>query len=208
MAALTADIVWLVQQEVTRADGSVEKVLVPQVYARVREGDLTGSGALLAGKDVDIRVGGDLVNSGSFGGRNVVNVAADNVQNVGGRIHGDAVSVSAKTDLNNVGGTISANTELIAIAGRDINVETTTRSASSAGGGDSFGRTSIDRVGGLYVTGDGGAGSGTLVASAGRDLNLLAGQIGNAGKDGATLLQAGNNLNLGTVTTASCNSPT
>lgn len=206
MAALTADIVWLVQQEVTLANGSVEKVLVPQVYARIREGDLTGGGALLAGKDVDIRVGGDLVNSGSIGGRNVVNVAADNVQNVGGRIHGDAVSMSAKTDLNNVGGTISANSELIALAGRDFNIETSTRSASSAGGGNSFGRTTIDRVGGLYVTGDGSAGSGSLVASAGRDLNLLAGQIGNAGKDSVTLLQAGNNLNLGTVTTASNNS--
>ncbi|WP_304359449.1 hemagglutinin repeat-containing protein [Collimonas fungivorans] len=31
-------------------------------------------------------------------------------------------------------------------------------------------------------------------------------QIGNAGKDGVTVLQAGNNLNLGTVTTASSNS--
>lgn len=61
-------------------------MLVPQVYARLRHGDVTGSGALLAGKDVDIRVCGDLVNSGSIGGCNVVNVTADNVQNAGGRI--------------------------------------------------------------------------------------------------------------------------
>jgi filamentous hemagglutinin len=74
------------------------------------------------------------------------------------------------------------------------------------GGGNSFGRTTVDRVGGLHVSGDASADAGNLVASAGRDLNLLAGQIGNAGKDGVTLLQAGNNLNLGTVTTASNNS--
>lgn len=206
MAALTDDIVWMVQQDVTLADGSVQKVLVPKVYARVREGDLEGNGALLAGKDVDIRVGGELVNSGSISGRNVVSVAADNVQNLRGRMNGDAVSVRAKTDLNNIGGAISANSELIAVAGRDINIETTTRSAASAAGGNSFARTTIDRVGGMYVTGDGSTGTGTLVASAGRDLNLLAGQIGNAGKDAVTVLQASNNLNLGTVTTASSNS--
>ena len=33
MAVLTSDIVWLVEQEVTLADGSKTKALVPQVYS-------------------------------------------------------------------------------------------------------------------------------------------------------------------------------
>ena len=54
-----------------------------------------------------------------------------------------------------------------------------------------------------YVTGD-RAGS-TLVATAGRDLNVIAGVIGNGGTDGATFIAATRNLNLGTVTTAASN---
>ncbi|MET3135439.1 adhesin HecA-like repeat protein, partial [Oxalobacteraceae bacterium GrIS 1.11] len=203
MAALSSDIVWLVEKEVTLADGSVQKVLAPQVYVRLRDGDIDGSGSLLSGKDVDIHVTGDLVNSGTIAGRDILKLTADNVQNLGGRIHGDAVAVAAKTDLNNIGGTISANSALVATAGRDINIATTTRAATSVAGGNSFSRTTIDRVAGLYVTGDGALGGGTLVATAGRGIKLLAGQIGNAGKDGATVLNAGRNVELGTVTTAS-----
>ncbi len=38
MALLTSDMVWLVAREVTLTDGSVQQVLVPQVYARVKSG--------------------------------------------------------------------------------------------------------------------------------------------------------------------------
>ena len=43
MATLTTDIVWLIEREVAG-----QKVLVPQVYARLKEGDLAPSGAVLA----------------------------------------------------------------------------------------------------------------------------------------------------------------
>lgn len=43
MAQLTSDIVWLVEQTVTLADGSTQRVLVPQVYVRVKPGDIDGS---------------------------------------------------------------------------------------------------------------------------------------------------------------------
>ena len=58
MAQLTADIVWLVEQSVLLADGSQQKVLVPQVYVRVQPGDLNGSGTLLAGRQIDIKLTG------------------------------------------------------------------------------------------------------------------------------------------------------
>jgi filamentous hemagglutinin len=205
MAALTGDMVWLVEQSVTLADGTVQKVLVPQLYVRVRDGDLDGSGALLAGKEVSIRVKGDMSNSGTIVARDTLQLSADNAQNVGGQIHGDAVSVAAKTDLNNIGGVISANSALFASAGRDINVETTNRTATSGAGTNAFARTTIDRVAGLYVTGDGATAGGTLAVSAGRDLNLIAAQVGNAAKDGGTVISAGRDLNFGTVTTSSSN---
>jgi filamentous hemagglutinin len=201
MGALTRDMVWLVAQEVTLVDGTVQKVLAPQVYVASFDKDLTGAGAVISGRDVKVASTGDLTNTGSIFARNTAQLVADNINNLGGRIHADSVLASAKTDINNIAGTISAGHELIATAGRDINVATTTRSASSAVDGNHFSRTTIDRVGSLAVTGAGG----TLAAIAGRDINLVAAKIDNAGKDGNTLLNAGRNVNLATVTTASSN---
>ncbi|WP_175541851.1 hemagglutinin repeat-containing protein [Polaromonas sp. YR568] len=202
MAQLTSDIVWLVEQEVTLADGSKTRALVPQVYVHVKDGDLALTGALLAGKSVNINLAGDMSNSGTVAGRTVVNLTAENVQNLGGRITGDALTVAARNDLNNIGGQIIAATSLNASAGRDLNVVTTTSSASNQTGGTSsksFSLTGIDRVAGLYVSNPGG----TLVASAGRDANIIAGVISNSGANGSTVVSAGNNINLGTVATAS-----
>jgi len=56
--------------------GTQQKVLVPQLYVKLQLGDLDGSGALLAGKDVNIHLSGDLTNSGTIAGRNVVNLTA------------------------------------------------------------------------------------------------------------------------------------
>jgi filamentous hemagglutinin len=145
---------------------------------------------------------GDLSNTGSIFARDTAQLVTENINNLGGRIHADSVLAIAKTDINNIAGTISAEHELIATAGRDINVATTTRSASSSAGANQFSRRTIDRVGSLSVTGDGG----TLVADAGRDINLVAAQIANAGENGNILLNAGRNLNLAAVTTASTNS--
>ena len=196
MAVLSSDIVWLVEENVTLADGSIQKVLVPKVYVRVRDGDIDGSGALLSGKDVDIKVKGNLVNTGTIVGRDVVRMTADNVNNLGGRIHGNGVMVDARNDLNNIAGTISANKALVVTAGRDINIESSMGPTSGMSGKNPYYGTAVNRVAGLYVTGEGG----TLLASAGRDVNMLAGQIGNAGKDGATVISAGRNIELGTLT--------
>ncbi|WP_426074338.1 hemagglutinin repeat-containing protein [Janthinobacterium sp. DSP2-3-3] len=206
MAVLTSDIVWLVEQDVTLADGSIEKALVPQVYVRLREGDLDGSGSLLAGKDVEISLSGDLVNGGTIAGRNVVKLNAENVDNLNGRIHGGAVAITVQNDLNNVGGMISANSEMVLSAGRDINVTSSTYSSSRNVAESSSSRTAADRIAGLYVTGDGATGSGLLLASAGRDVNLLAGIIANAGEGGNTMISAGRDINLATLATASAES--
>ncbi|WP_160342026.1 S-layer family protein, partial [Escherichia coli] len=69
MALLTGDIVWLVNTTVKMPDGSLQTVLVPQVYAKVKPGDIDGSGALLAGNNVNIRLDGDLFNSSILNGR-------------------------------------------------------------------------------------------------------------------------------------------
>ena len=206
-AQLTSDIVWLVELTVTLSDGSKQNVLVPQLYVKVQPGDLDGSGALLAGKDVNIKLTGDLTNTGTIAGRNVVSLTAENVNNLGGRIGGNDVSVAARQDLNNIGGSIGAVNSLSATAGRDLNIQTTTQSTTTRAGIANNSRTNIDRIAGLYVSGTNGGKGGTLVASAGRDFNIVAGEVSNAGS-GTTSLSAGNNFTLATVNTGEQNNIT
>lgn len=188
MAQLTSDIVWLVEQTVTMPDGSTQRVLVPQVYVRVRPGDINGNGAVLSADTVKIKGSGDLVNTGTIAGRSLVKIDTDNINNLGGRISGGSVDLKAITDVNNIGGTIEARDSLKIEAGRDINVRTTTQT-------NGF-NTNVDRVAGLYVTNPGG----TLVASAGRDVNLIGAIVANQGTGSSTSIQAKNDINLGTVT--------
>ena len=192
MAQLTSDIVWLVEKDVTLPDGTQTRALVPQVYARLQPGGLDGNGALLAGSNVDLNIGSRLTNSGTIGGRNVVSLTADTIDNLGGRIAGNNVALTARTDLNNLGGLLQGGDSLMLSAGRDINVASTTRT-SQTGSGE---RTNVDRVAGLYVSNP----NAVLLASAGRDVNLMAAQVVNEGTGGTTAIAAGNNLNLGTVT--------
>lgn len=191
MAQLTSDIVWLVERSVTLANGESRKVLVPQVYVRVRDGDLNGNGALIAGQQLKLDLSGDLLNSGSIGGRSIVALTAQNIDNLGGRIQADRALLTARDDLNNVGGLIGARDDLMIEAGNDVNLSAVTRDSTSEQGT----RTSLSRVAGLFVSGD----AGTLRVSAGNDINLNAAQLLNAGQDGLTQLQAGRDLNLGTV---------
>ena len=184
MAQLTSDIVWLVEQTVTLPDGSTQRVLVPQVYVRVRPGDIDGSGALLSADATVIKSSGDVTNTGTIAGRSLVKIDAENVNNLGGRIAGGNVGINARNDLNNIGGSITARDAAVLTAGRDINIETTTQSAS--------GNTAIDRIAGVYVTNPGAV----LIASAGRDTNLIGAALVSAG--GASV-GAGRNINLGTV---------
>lgn len=193
MATLTSDIVWLVAQEVMLPDGSITTALVPQVYVMPRPGDLSTGGSLLAGQNVNIQLSGDLKNSGTIAGRNVMQINADNIQNFG-EIAGKTVTIAAQEDLINRGGRIVAEDSLTASAGRDLVIESTTSSATSSAGRSSSSLTQIDRVAGLYVTGD----KGILVASAGNDFSVLAGVLSSKGDIQVT---AGNNVNLGTVET-------
>ncbi len=188
MAQLTSDIVWLVEQTVTLSDGSTQRVLVPQVYVRLRLGDLDGNGAVLSGDALKIKGGGDLVNTGTIAGRTLVKIDTDNINNLGGRISGGNVALNAKTDLNSIGGIIDARDSLKIDAGRDIQIRSTTQTSGF--------NTNVDRVAGIYVTNPGG----TLVASAGRDVNLIAGIISNQGAGGYTSVTAKNDINLGTLT--------
>ncbi|MFM7669719.1 MAG: hemagglutinin repeat-containing protein, partial [Betaproteobacteria bacterium] len=163
MALLTSDIVWLVERDVTLPNGQATRALVPQVYMRVREGDLRADGALLSGAQVRLSVTGDLNNSATIAGDSVA-LHANNINNVSGSVKGNSVAVAAVRDINSVGGSIKAESALTLSAGNDITIASTTRSSSNGQGS----RTDIDRVAGLYVIRD----DGQLVVAAGHNLTI------------------------------------
>ncbi|UUN74197.1 hemagglutinin repeat-containing protein [Escherichia coli] len=198
MALLTGDIVWLVNTTVTLPDGSTQTVQVPQVYARVKPGDVNSAGALIAGRDMVMKLDGDLFNSGKLAGKQTVQLSAENIHNQAGTIQGANVSLTARTDINSTGGLLQATDSLLAMAGRDISLTTTTRTAQSDAGQNHFERTSIDSVAGVYVQND----QGRLVLQAGRDMNLTAATVVNQGKDSLMQLSAGRDMTLSTVTTS------
>ncbi|HWW07562.1 filamentous hemagglutinin N-terminal domain-containing protein [Collimonas sp.] len=72
MAQLTSDIVWLVQEDVTQADGKPGQMLLPQVYLRVRDGDLHADGKLIAPQPLSFKPSGNGADQGSIAGRTVV----------------------------------------------------------------------------------------------------------------------------------------
>ncbi|ALU88768.1 filamentous hemagglutinin outer membrane protein [Herbaspirillum rubrisubalbicans M1] len=188
VAALKTDIVWLVKQTVTLADGSTQEVLVPQVYVHASNVEVTGQGTLIAGNDVAFQAAQDIVNSGgTIAARKGVSLAGADLQNLGGRISGADVQVAAAQDINNIGGTIDARNSLVATAGRDINsASTTVATANAVTSG-----TNINQNASMSVS----EANGSLTAVAGRDINLKA---SGTSADNITLV-AQRDVNISTV---------
>ncbi len=170
VAALTHDIVWMVEQEVQG-----QKVLVPVVYLSSSTAlTLCSDGALIASDngDVSLNATAGLSNRGTISGVNVSATAGTLLNQ--GRIAGTGtVALQAKQDLLNLGGQIAGRNVLLS-AGNDL--LSTTRDALA--GGDIRSGISADN---------------TLLMNAGHDLTLT-GTAVQAG--GSAALQAGNNLVL------------
>ncbi|MCK4145070.1 filamentous hemagglutinin N-terminal domain-containing protein, partial [Ralstonia pseudosolanacearum] len=167
MARLTTDIVWMVRQTVTLADGTKQEVLVPQVYLRAKDTDLTGGGTLMAGNNVSFQAKGDVTNSGTIASRRVTVVTGDNIVNTG-TLAGKTLLAQAAQDINNLGGHIQGDQVLLS-AGRDVNLTSTSTSTANA---TTLG-TNISQVATVAA--------GTLSIQAGRDANLTATAINTSG---------------------------
>lgn len=193
MSHLTQDIVWLVEKTVTLPNGSSTQALVPQVYARVKPGDITGDGAVMSGRNVALNLNTDLTNRGNINAEQQVAIAATNINNLGGRINASDVRLHAQQDINNQG-TLDAQQNLNLTAGHDINFTSTTSTQKNAQGS----RTNISKIATAAVTDAGGQ----LSMTAGNDINLQAAHVVNNGADGQTTLAAGNDVNLTTTQTS------
>ena len=184
MAQLTSDIVWMVKQTVTLADGSTQEVLAPQVYLRTNQVQVTGQGTLIAGNNVAFQTAQDIVNSGTIAARNNVVINAREIDNQSGRIAANNVALIAAQDINNDGGNIAGTTSATLHAGRDIKINSTTvDTANATTTGSNINRTAS-------VTG------GDVTIAAARDVTANAATIAATGN---TKIAAGRDVNLGTV---------
>ncbi|EXB79618.1 hemagluttinin repeat family protein [Acinetobacter baumannii 299505] len=201
IAQLTSDIVWLVEKDVTLQDGTKTKALVPQVYVKARVGDLKGDGTLLTGNSVNFKLNGDLLNGSTIAGREAVQITADNINNLKGRIQGNTVDITTQKDLNNIGGQISAKDAMAVKVGGNLKIETTTRTSTSQVGDFSASTTGVDRVAGLYV----GSGNkiqpnkATLMVDVAGNTVLKAAELNNS--NGASVINTVGNVDIGTLQT-------
>ncbi len=147
---------------------------------------------LSADATVDQELRAISINTGTIAGRSMVSHQRRERQQPG-RAHQPAAAsaLNARNDIHNIGGSITADNAAVLTAGGDINIRTTTQSMGGAVQG-----ANIDRIAGVYVSNPGGA----LIASAGRDVNLIGAALVSAG---SASVGAGRNINLDTVTEAS-----
>nr|WP_218966490.1 hemagglutinin repeat-containing protein [Snodgrassella alvi] len=195
IARLTSDIVWLVDQTITLPDGTQQTVLVPQVYLMVRDGDLNTSGALISAANIRLHTNKDINNQGTIAGRKIVDLGANNFDN-SGLISGQKVGLEANNNINIIGGTVQAQ-DLLSLQAKHIDINTTTVTH----GDERNGGTVINRVAGLYVTGNN---NGIMAVNGIEGLNVNGANIVNTSTNGLSQLASSKgNVNLGTVQTAS-----
>ena len=189
MSELTTDMVWLVNKEVTLADGRKITALVPQVYLVARDSDISSRGAVISANQIVGNVG-ELNNSGVIAGRNLTRIYTNQLENQG-TILGETVDLSAQQNLINLGGRIEAVKSLSLSAGKNLDISSTLSSSESADG--NVARTVLDRLASVKVTGAGGH----LALHSNENLTIKAADIESQGSLSAT---AGNMLNVTTLT--------
>lgn len=194
VARLTSDIVWLESQTVTLADGSSQSVLVPKVYVLARPGDLNSAGGLISADALQLKAG-RIDNRGTLAGRRIVDLAAGDISN-SGRIQGRQTLLEAQNQITLQGGSIEAE-RLLSLKADNITLQ-----SSTAQSGDLHnGRTTVDRVAGLYVSGT-EDGQGLLSLEAGHDIKLNGARLANRARDGhSQMIAREGSVTLGTVRT-------
>ncbi|PTU70536.1 two-partner secretion domain-containing protein [Chromobacterium haemolyticum] len=214
MSRLTADMVWLVKQNVDGHD-----VLVPVVYlAKAQEQSLRGQGAVLAGSHMALLADGSLINSGTLKADNSLLAQAGDIRIEGGKVlaggdlglgarhdllvgddkqHSQAGSViqagslqlQAGNDLKLQAAQLQVSGDAQLQAGRDLDIASRENRYSHAGntGRSQYSYQQVDHVGSTLQVG------GSLGFNAGHDLTLSGAEVKAGGK---LLAVAGNELTL------------
>ena len=210
---LKEDVVLLVSKSVVLPNGKTETVLVPTLYLapntkRVEGGanlqaqsinlsvdTMHNSGSIVADKDVTLTGNSIHNDNGLIKGNTATVTANDEVRNTQGTIMGnDTVSVYAKKDVVNEGGTITqTNTagSTKVVAGRDVINKGVQYEAGNSKVEWNSSNNRRETITGVDQGRIGGAGQTTIVA--GRDVSMEAGIISS---DVNTTVTAGRNVTM------------
>ena len=210
---LKEDVVLLVSKSVVLPNGKTETVLVPTLYLapstkRVEGGanlqaqsinlsvdTMHNSGSIVADKDVTLTGNSIHNDNGLIKGNTATVIANDEVRNTQGTIMGnDTVSVYAKKDVINEGGTITqtnAAGSTKVVAGRDVINKGIQYEAGNSKVEWNSSNNRRETITGVDQGRIGGAGQTTVVA--GRDVSMEAGIVSS---DVNTTVTAGRNVTM------------
>ncbi|WP_418254616.1 hemagglutinin repeat-containing protein [Gallibacterium anatis] len=185
MSLLTNDMVWLVKQDISLPSGETVTVLVPQVYLVSHHYDVDSLGGLIAAKQITGELINRIENSGVIAGRQLINLSTTNLLNQkGGLLIGENVSLSVREHLNNLGGQIKA--DYLYAKAKNINIASTMGTSQAY---TSY-HTERDQIANLTIKHN-----AILSASQSAILQGVQMQIG-----GNAIIQSGGNLRLDTLT--------
>jgi len=185
VAALTHDIVWLESHEVNG-----ESVLVPVLYMAHANNRLAPNGALIAGQDLSLIAGQDLLNAGTLRATNNLSAKAGNDLVNSGLIEaGNRLDLLAGNNLVNKAGGIIAGRDVSLTANGDLANERTVTRHENSGGDLQQRRDFLDSAARIEAAND-------LTLKAGRDFNNAGGML-QAARD--TTINAGRDANLTAV---------
>ncbi|OAQ14935.1 hypothetical protein F480_08420 [Bibersteinia trehalosi Y31] len=190
MSELTTDMVWLVNKEITLADGRKVTALVPQVYLVARNSDITSRGAVISANQI-IGSADRVENSGVIAGLDLTRLHSNQLENRGA-VLGKNVDLSAQQTLINLGGTIGAVDFLSLYGGKGVEIASTLSHSENTE--NSFIRTQLDRLASVKVTGD----NGRLNIQSENDVTVKAASLNSAG---SINIGAEKSLNITTLKT-------
>jgi filamentous hemagglutinin len=191
VAALTHDIVWLEEHEVAG-----EKVLVPVLYLANADQRLTSNGALIAGQDVSLIAGKDLINAGTLRASNNLSAAAgDDLVNSGRIEAGNRLDLLAGNNIVNQSGGVIAGRDvtLTALTGDVVNERSLTGYGMGEGNRSYYGDSArIEAANDLTIkasrdftnSGSSLKSGGDTLIDAGRDINIVATKALDSGFSG------------------------
>ncbi|WBT57059.1 hemagglutinin repeat-containing protein [Kosakonia oryzendophytica] len=188
IASLGHSILWW---ESTTINGEV--VMVPKVYLSAKDAAFN-NGSIIAGNNIDVSAGAIDNNAGTMLARNDLKVKSSSaINNSGSSVlkAGNALSMIANDDINNIGSTISGKIVSLESIRGDVNNITVMQSFSAGkfSGGDLYENIYKDVAGNIASI----SAEKTIGISAGNDVNIKGANVTSSGD---LLIQAGGDVSV------------
>ena len=183
IASLTSDMIWLEEREV-EVNGQKERAIYPVLYTKNTGGlKLTEGGSLVSAKNIVVETKEALKNAGTLYGENIIAKAGD--MESSGLVLGKNITLQSDKDIR-IQGSVLGEKSVVLEAKGNIAAKSTSEHLAN--------QDVLNTTAGIAVKGA----DGVLVASAGKNIELVGATLSALGKNGSVLLSAGENITLDT----------